>query len=509
MRRPVIVSRGDGEESLQRRGILRHRSRLGMTALLLLLFALVCAIGEAGAPSVLRELLPRRPADKRPARAKAAIAQQRFSEAAEILDGYLEDHPDDGDSRVQLGWCRYRTGQFQKSHDAFAEVLKRTPKSDDARVGLGYVALQTEGGDAAAQWFRDVLSRDATHRDALEGMVLAGRRQPVTPRTAAEAIAAARRLESLSKTFRPELLPAGSEKRLRGPEPPSTPLAVPARAIKDFIEIADGNGGFEPIFVKGFNLGVALPGHFAAEFPTDENLYRQWLDMMAGLGANAVRVYTLLPPEFYRALKGHNAASPDAKVWLIQGVWTELPPDYDFANPSYRDEFHAETARIVDAVHGNLVLGPRAGHAFGVYNADASASVLAYIIGREWEPFAVSEFDRMNPTHDFNGSFFQVTSGRPMECWVASMCEYAAGYEAAQYRVVHPLTFANWPTLDPLSHVTEASREEEDYWRERYGVSFPKRLKGLPWEDDSVTLDATMIHPTAGMPAGFFAAYHI
>jgi hypothetical protein len=96
-----------------------------------------------------------------------------------------------------------------------------------------------------------------------------------------------------------------------------------------------------------------------------------------------------------------------------------------------------------------------------------------------------------------------------MEAWVASMCELAAAYEARRFGMLHPLTFANWPTLDPLRHETEAERNEEDAWRAKYGIPFPEAFREAPWENDAVALDATKIVPTAAMGAGFFAAYHI
>src|SRR2546430_7271364 len=32
--------------------------------------------------------------------------------------------------------------------------------------------------------------------------------------------------------------------------------------------------GWRPLYVKGINLGVALPGHFPSDFPTDDSNYR-------------------------------------------------------------------------------------------------------------------------------------------------------------------------------------------------------------------------------------------
>jgi len=481
-----------------------------------LIVALCCAAvaasrtaprSEAGPPSVVERFLPARPPDARPAEAQKLMAAGRHAEAATLLGEYLRERPSDGDARVLLGWCRYRIGEFRAAEREFRRVLDAAPRSHDARVGVGYAALQTDGAETAAKWFESVLAEDAAHRDALEGMVLAGRRPHVSRALAARSLDAARRLAAMAETVRAELLEPGTEKRIRPPLPEDQPLVVKARAVRDFIEIREGES-WRPMFVRGFNVGAATPGRFAGEFPRDEKQYREWIETIASLNANAVRLYTLFPPEFYRALKAHNDRHPAARLWLVQGVWAELPPRHDFADGAYVREFQSEIARVIDAVHGNLVLGPRGG-AFGVYDSDASASTLAYIIGREWEPFAVADHNALHAGEpDFRGRWLEVRGGRPMENWVASMCDFAASYEAGRYRTIRPLTFANWPTLDPLSHPTESSRAEEDAWRARYGVP-SKAIPREIWEDDSVTLDATLIQPTAAMEAGFFAAYHI
>ncbi len=302
----------------------------------------------------------------------------------------------------------------------------------------------------------------------------------------------------------------GEDGRMRPDADPTRPLDVPARALSDYLGVREAGGAYGPIFVKGVNLGAALPGKYPTEFPREVGVYAGWLDTIAGFGANAVRLYTLLPPEFYRALAEHNARPGSRRLWLIQGVWAELPPGDDFSDRTYVHEFSDEIARVIDAVHGDLVAPPRPGHASGTYAADASESVLAFIIGREWEPYAVKAFDEKYPdVTAWTGRFFVASGARAMETWVAQMCDFAAGYEARRYRVLHPLTFANWPTLDPLTHPSESNRSEEDAWRKRYGIPVQDALKEAPWENDAVSLDSTKIAATDEMKAGFFAAYHI
>ena len=407
------------------------------------------------------------------------FAAGRFDRAASKLEVWLFDHPGDGDARNRLGWCRYRLGDFPGAIAIFGGELVRRPADLDARVGRGYARMQSGDGEGARADFDAALAADPGNPDALRG----------------------KRLSALR---------AGQELRFRADVDPARPVEVPARALSDYLEVRGDDGRYTPVFVKGVNIGAALPGKYPTEFPRDVTTYLRWLDMIADLGANAVRVYTILPPEFYAALATHNRLPSARKLWLVQGVWAELPEGDDFSDGAYVEAFDEETARVVDAVHGDLALPERPGHASGLYESDASPWLLAYIVGREWEPYAVKAFDEKYPqVTSFAGRYFTVAGGRAMETWVAKRCEFAAAYEAKRFGVLHPLTFANWPTLDPLSHPTESNRDEEDAWKAKYGIPFPEALREQAWENDAVSLDATKIAPTAAMPAGFFAAYHI
>ncbi len=423
-------------------------------------FGLVCLIAIDG--WVLR------PAD---ARAPDPCAQAESALAA---------RPDDGDAVDRLGWCRYRSGAFGEAAKLFERELRLQPNDVDAQIGLGYARLQQGDVKKARAYFRAAMVRRPDSADAKRGLSLAALRSP------------------------------GEELRFAPDADPARPIAVPARARADFLEVREVDGSYTPIFVKGINLGAALPGKYPTEFPRDSLVYQNWLATMADLGANAVRVYTLLPPEFYRALAAHNAQPSARKLWLLQGSWAELPDDDEFSDSSYVEEFEREISGVIDAIHGDLVLPPRPGHASGIYDTDASSSLLALIIGREWEPYAVKAFDaRHLERSSWSGTYFKVDGAQAMETWIARMCDFAAGYEAKRYRTLHPLTFANWPTLDPLRHETESSRDEEDAWRAKYGLPFPQKLRERPWENDAVSLDATKITATEAMPAGFFAAYHV
>ena len=80
--------------------------------------------------------------------------------------------------------------------------------------------------------------------------------------------------------------------------------------------IADGeflkvfrNGSYEPIFLKGVNLGVAVPGTQPGELAASREQYAHWLQEIADADLNYIRTYTLHYPRFYEELENYNLAN--------------------------------------------------------------------------------------------------------------------------------------------------------------------------------------------------------
>ncbi len=271
------------------------------------------------------------------------------------------------------------------------------------------------------------------------------------------------------------------------------------RALKDCLEVHDG--AWKKFFVKGVNIGVGLPGYFPGEFSVKMGTYLKWFGQIVELGANVVRVYTILPPDFYEALFRFNKSGK--KLYLLQEIWTELPEGNDFHERRFRDGFMKEIRNAVDAIYGNAVLPERPGCAHGKYEYDVSPFLAGFIVGREWESCSVKEFNEMNrrKTGDYAGSFLSIRNGNPFEVWTAEMCDALQQYEDALYQVSHPVSVVNWPTLDPLVHPSESTIEEES------------RLQGRTVErtkcnnnEDSEVLDTAKITSQKGN--GFFTVYH-
>ncbi|MEJ5336980.1 MULTISPECIES: tetratricopeptide repeat protein [Thermus] len=393
---------------------------------------------------------------------RAGDLEGALAQAAPLLQGYDPS----AEALLLAGFAHYRLGEMEEALFAFSRLVGTLQGGGEAVYGLGLVLRAL--GD-------------------LEGA-----------RTA------------LDYAFRLGYAPA--EEILRGlppPPPPSPkrrlhPLGVPFRAERGRFWAED-----RPLMVRGVNLGVALPGRFPAEFPEEETLYRAWLELLWAMGANAVRVYTLLPPAFYRALHGLNRTRP-RPLYLFQGVWTELPEELGY--PSYEgaflEEFLLEGRDVLDALHGNLLRPKRPGHAGGAYTADVSPWTLGLLVGREFEPFSVARYNQAHPGRVYRGRFLEaMPEANPFEAWMAEVLDRLLTYEAEAYGTVRPMGFNNWPTLDPLHHPTESTAEEERALRRARG----ERVEGVPlraYNEDEVSLDARNIRPLPGSPATVFANYH-
>lgn len=423
------------------------------------------------------------------------------------------------DEWVTLGSCSIREGHIERARRAFTIASRRVRHSTDSAVGLGYVALRSNHPTEAIDHFCMALDRSARSQDARQGLRLALERLPVGDPAAAKALRTLERTLTLATASDEDryLLALASrrsggsgEVRRRDADTARGHVRYDAKVGHDYLEVQVGDGSWRSVFIQGVNIGPALPGRFPSEAPEDEAAWEVWLNEIARLGANSVRVYTLQPPAFYRALARHNSGPESQRLWLLQGIWADLPPRDDFDEADYVAGFKAEISRVIDAVHGNLVLDPARGTARGVFDADVSRQTLAWIVGREWEPYAVADYLARQPGDcSVNGRFVKVERGNAMECWISRMLDFAADYEARNHGVGRPLTFANWPTLDPLEHPTESTRAEEDQLRHQlYGTPLPDRNTPA-WDDDAVSVDASRILRATDDSPGVFASYHV
>ncbi|WP_200530622.1 hypothetical protein [Halorubrum sp. LN27] len=254
----------------------------------------------------------------------------------------------------------------------------------------------------------------------------------------------------------------------------------------DGFEVAVGGGPFTQLGVRGVNLGMAKPGRFPGEAAITRAEYDRWLAMMGDLNVNVVRVYTVHPPAFYRALAAYNRGRDDP-VYVVHGNWIGEETLRE-AGDAYglSDAFDRSFRQVIDAVHGATTIDPEPGHASGAYDADVSDYVAGYVVGIEWPPAVVAETNRVNDDGSYDGEYLTAPDATPFERWLAARLDAGVAYETAEYDAQRPAAFTNWVTTDPLDHPYE------------------------PFEaEDAVSVDPDAIAATDAYEAGTFAAYHV
>lgn len=412
--------------------------------------------------------------------------------------------PQIADAFTTTGWQEYRANRIGNAESAFRSAAAHCPAHREAQVGLGYIALRKAANDSARAILRRVVAKEPTHVDALVGLGLAEWRLD-NHDAARQVFERVLHLDPTRGDVRQHLaqLPPPL-----GPPPVRRPLVLPdsvewrARTAGNRFEVRT-DSTWAPFYVKGVNLGIALPGHFPSEFP-DSATYFAWVDGIGAMGANTIRVYTLHPPAFYDALAAYNRRHPERPLWLLQGVWAELPPNDDYYQAAWRTAFEGELRRAVDVLHGRADVPRRAGHAAGYYTADVSPWTLGLLIGREWEPFSVASFNEQYPdSTSYTGRFLALTAATPMDAWLARELDHVIAYETDTYRMQRPVAYTNWPTLDPMAHASEIDTEEEFTIR---GIPFDRSRRD--YDEDRVSV-AAIPAATAEFRAGYFAAFHV
>jgi tetratricopeptide (TPR) repeat protein len=397
----------------------------------------------------------------------------------------------------------------------FEAALIRCPEDTYAMTGLGYVALREGSEEEADSLWSATLTIRPDDADALVGLGLVAWRQGdlALVRERFLGVIALRpddptALDYLGRLPQEELDQAPDQAPDRPALVRPDTLEYPARTRGDRFEVRTAEG-WRPFYIKGINLGAALPGRHPSEF-TDSATYAAWFAGMAEMNANAVRVYTIHPPAFYEALLDHNSRYPEQALWLIHGVWTEPPEEqgHNYLDPAFEGAFFTEMRRVVDLVHGRADVLPRPGHAAGFYTADVSEWTLAYIIGREWEPYSALAFDSIQPDFSsWDGRYVRLEGGNALETWMAKATDEIVTYESETYHAQRPVAYTNWPTLDPLDHPTETTRDEEVALREALGERVVVRPR--EYDNDAIGLDAAKMEATDAFQAGLFASFHV
>ena len=253
------------------------------------------------------------------------------------------------------------------------------------------------------------------------------------------------------------------------------------------------DGERAPFEIRGVNLGMSIPGEWATDYAIDGDTYTRWFEQIQAMGANTIRVYTILQDDFYDAFYAYNSAREAAgeePLWLLQGVWVN-----DYMVYSHRDAFDEEILdtfledcrTMVDVIHGNRSLELGRGLGSGSYREDVSPWVIGYILGTDWEPGFIVYTNEQNAGASWQGTYLTTTDdATPFEAMLAQVGDETIAYESQRYGSQRLLAFANSVSTDPFVYPVAVAEYCDKY----------------------ACLNVEHIQATDAFLAGQFASYH-
>ena len=253
----------------------------------------------------------------------------------------------------------------------------------------------------------------------------------------------------------------------------------------------DESGSWRAFEIRGVDLSTNMPGGAVLDFTPDVEDYTRWLEAIAALGANTVRVYTIADDDFYQALYQFNT-SHDAPLYLLQGLQVSDRANYGFRDiydDGFLDLLLENGVAAVDVIHGKrvILLGNTSGT--GNYRWDVSPWVVGYLVGHEWDSGNIAYLNEstLYPT-SYQGEYFSTApQATRFEAVLARIMDRIVSYETAKYRQQRLIGFVNGPSTDPF--------EFTDLYAARY-LKYSR-------------LDAEHVLPSDALLSGYYAAYRL
>jgi hypothetical protein len=437
----------------------------------------------------------------------------RYPQALEQFQRAYAIAPNSLDVILMLGWAHFKVNHFEEARFFFDRALRINPRTEEAQLGAAFVALETGRGTLDVDLIREHLGNRSGDPgvQTLSAGALAKVGRWFEAAAIYRGIANDREYGSAARLALADIF------GLTGTSD-TGPVAFPPFTRPDALDVRywAGDGAlwrlegaeWRSFYVAGVNFGGVPPGYYPSLQPNDAADYGAWLDRAASLNANVIRVYSLLPPAFYRAFKKH--ATAGGPMTLFQQIWIAEPPGRDLFDSAFLEQTRATIRHVVDALNGRGEVPPGRGLRGGIYDQDVAAHVGAILLNRELEPSVVAQTNVLNAgERSHRGRYVQIADGTAAEVWVARMLDYLVEYETQTYNRQHPVAFVNWPPLDPLTHPTEASTFQELRHRMARGEQDLEMPSGPQDDADVVSLDEAKLTTTPAFVAGMFASYHV
>lgn len=274
--------------------------------------------------------------------------------------------------------------------------------------------------------------------------------------------------------------------------PDTTLFRTQDRQIQRFQE-----GQWENFEIVGVNIGTGAPGLFPNETGISQDTYYRWMEQIADMNANTIRVYKIQSPDFYSALYRYNRTH-QRKLYLLQGIDFSDELMYSEENlltSPKKQQLLAQSRQVIDAVHGRKLLLDAKNGQLHCYVRDVSPWLIGYIPGVEWDEMFVEYLNRINPqTVPYQGTYLSAgEEASAFESFLAQWGDEILRHEQKTYGRQSLITYCNWPLTDPLYNEFETQQQDSIY----------------QMADCEAVVDLEHLTLTDSCRSGLFASYNV
>lgn len=223
------------------------------------------------------------------------------------------------------------------------------------------------------------------------------------------------------------------------------------------IQYLDGDT-WKTMEIRGVDLSSNIPGEAMLDFVPAYEDYSRWLEQIGEMGANTIRVHTVMDDDFYEAFYDYNTTK-EKPLYLLQGLSVPDRANYgteDIYQEEFVDLLLENATKAVDVIHGNraIELGNFTGT--GWYQWDVSPWTLGYLLGHEWDSgiIAYTNHSTLGETSYQGTYFYTKPEASRFETAMAKLMDRVTAYESDKYKEQRLISFVNSPWDDPFVYDT-------------------------------------------------------